>query len=206
MNKNAARITEKQVLTLSSIIQKTSKEMLQQLNELVTWAMKQREKSRFSPCRLNLRKEVDQSLELLISFANQKNIRLENLVEEDICIDGDEHMLRSIMQNVITNAIKFTPMDGQPICITAVPINNMVEVCITDSGSGMTEETKHTLLNIYNMSSKIDFQQKQSNGLGLLLVKEFVSQHGGQVTIESQIDVGTKFKFTLPGVAETELA
>jgi signal transduction histidine kinase len=205
MNKNAARITEKQVLNLSGIIQKTSKEMLRQLNELVTWAMKQREKSRFSPSKLNLKKEIDQSLELLISFANQRNIKLENLIAEEICIDGDEHMLRSILQNVVTNAIKFTPLGGEPISITATPINNMIEICVTDGGAGMSEDMQEALMDLKSMSTTIGAQQEQSNGLGLLLVKEFVAQHGGNITIESQIGVGTKFKFTLPGVTETEL-
>jgi signal transduction histidine kinase len=206
MNKNAAKITENQVLSLSSIIQKTSKEMLRQLNELVAWAMKQREKSRFSPCRLDLKKEIDQSLELLLSFANQKKIKLENLIAENVCIDGDEHMLRSIMQNVITNAIKFTPQGGQPITIIAEQVEDMVEICITDHGIGMSNETTRALMDINGMATKIGETEEQSNGLGLLLVKEFVAQHGGSITIESQIGVGTKFKFTLPGVKEEELA
>lgn len=205
MNKNASRITEKQVLSLSSIIQKTSKEMLRQLNELVAWAMKQREKSRFNPCKLNLRREIDQSLELLISFANQKRILLENLIAEDICIDGDEHMLRSIMQNVITNAIKFTPEDGGAITITANRVADMVEVCVADHGTGMSAETRDALMDLNHIANNISNSHESSNGLGLLLVKEFVSQHGGHISIESEMGMGTKFKFTVPAVNEEEL-
>lgn len=197
LNKNAKKVTEKQVARLSEIIHKTTKEILQQLNELVDWAMKQREKSRFNPCKLDLKKEIDQSLELLKSFANQKKIKLENFIDEQLCINGDEHMLRSILQNVITNAIKYTKVGGAPIRITAHAQSEMVQICIEDGGVGMSEETKQALLT-QNVTSKMGTNHEQGSGLGLLLVKEFVTQHGGTISIESKPNVGTKFCFTVP--------
>ncbi|TKC09903.1 hybrid sensor histidine kinase/response regulator [Pedobacter polaris] len=202
LNKNAARITPKQVLNLSGIINKTAKEVLQQLNDLVDWAMKQREKSRFSPSKLDLRNEIDQSLELLSSLANQKKIGLENNVYDKICINGDEHMLRSILQNVITNAIKFTPAAGAPISITAAKVEDMVEICIADNGAGMSNDTLNALLDLGGSKPELGTDSERGSGLGLLLVREFVSQHGGSIAIESQLGAGTKFRFTIPFYVE----
>jgi len=194
MNRNAAKITEKQVASLSNIIYKTANEMLQQLNELVDWALKQQEKSRFSPCQLQLADEIDQSLALLWSFANQKNISLENLVDRGLRVNGDEHMLRSIIQNLVTNAIKFTAVEGGTVTITAKVLSDMAEICIKDCGSGMSKETVDMLMNPRASSPTT----KQGNGLGLLLVREFITLHGGSITVESELNVGTKFKFTIP--------
>jgi signal transduction histidine kinase len=198
MNKHSARITEKQILSLSGIVHKTAKEILQQLNDLVDWAMKQREKSRFSPCKLDLKKEIDQSLELLNSYASQKKVSLANEVPEEIYINGDEHMLRSVLQNVITNAIKFTPVEGEAIRISANLLEDEVEICIIDHGTGMSDETILAFRDFKASRSEPGTDREKGSGLGLLLVREFVSQHGGSITIESQLGAGTIFKFTIP--------
>lgn len=202
INKHAAKITEKQVLSLSCIIHKTAKEILQQLNDLVDWAMKQREKSKFNPCKLDLRKEIDQSLELLRSYANQKKVNFENRVQPEICIKADEYMLRSILQNVITNALKYTAVGGKPIIIAATELAEEVEICITDYGIGMSDETLRTFLDFKGNKSEHGTLGEQGSGLGLLLVSEFVSQHSGTITVESQQGVGTRFKFTMPTFEE----
>jgi signal transduction histidine kinase len=171
--------------------------MLLQLNELVDWAMQQRDKSRFTPCKLELINEVNHAIELLKSFANQKQIRLENYIQENICVNADEYMLRSILQNIITNAIKYTPIGGEAVQITASAIDHMLEICVQDHGIGMSEERKNMLFEMYNPTSEPGTDKEKGSGLGLLLVKDFVSQHGGSITIESEVGVGTCFKFTL---------
>jgi signal transduction histidine kinase len=198
MNKQAAKITEKQMLSLSGIIQKTAKEILQQLNDLVDWAMKQREKSKFSPCKLDLKNVIDQSFELLSSFAGQKKLSLVNDVQVEICINGDENMLRSILQNVITNAIKFTSIGGEPITVTANVLGNEAEICIADHGTGMSDEVIQAFLDFKANTPELGTHKERGSGLGLLLVREFISQHGGTITVESQEGVGTRFKFTVP--------
>ncbi len=198
LNKNAEKIEAARVKSMSNIIHRTANEMLTQLNELVDWAMQQREKSRFTPCKLKLIEVVDQSIELLKFCANQKNIRLENHISNSICVDADEYMLRSILQNIITNSIKYTPNQGKPIQITANSFENRIEICIKDHGIGMSPERKQALFEMYNTGSELGTNQERGTGLGLLLVKEFVSQHGGEIYIDSELGVGTQFRFTIP--------
>jgi signal transduction histidine kinase len=164
----------------------------------VEWAKKQREKTSFDPARLQLRKAVDEALDLLKANAIQKSVKFDIEVADDIYVNADSLMLRSILQNLVTNAIKFTPQGGGIVKINATATNAMVEVCIRDFGIGMSEETKNMLLRNSTSASLLGTDQEKGSGLGLLLVKDFVAQHGGTIAIESELGKGTCFTFTIP--------
>lgn len=182
----------------AKIIHRTSNNILQQLNELVEWAQMQKEKTNLNPEKLHLVSGVDQSLELLKANALQKNIVLENKVPVDLYVNADSLMLRSIIQNLVTNSIKYTPQGGS-IKITAQPIDKMVEVCITDSGIGMEADTRENLFTNSNSTSASGTNNEKGSGLGLKLVKDFVTQHGGTIQVESEVGKGTSIIFTVPG-------
>ena len=188
----------KSITTLSTIIHSTSKKILQQLNELVEWAKKQQEKTNFNPEPIHLFNRMNESLELLNDNAYQKQINLQNLVPKNIYVSADSLMLRSILQNVVTNAIKYTSHGGC-VKVTAQPLQSMIEVCVEDTGVGMSPETRDKLFATSFSSSISGTDNEKGSGLGLLLVKDFVAQHGGTIHIESAIGVGTTFKFTIPG-------
>lgn len=190
--------TPKNISALSTIIHSTSKKILQQLNELVDWAKRQQEKTSFNPESIHLFNRMNESLELLNDNAYQKKIDLQNLVPKDIYVSADSLMLRSILQNVVTNAIKYTSHGGC-VKVTAQPLQSMIEVCIEDTGIGMTPETRNKLFATSFSTSISGTDNEIGSGLGLLLVKDFVAQHGGTVHIESALGVGTTFKFTIPG-------
>ncbi|MEJ7778914.1 MAG: ATP-binding protein [Daejeonella sp.] len=182
---------------LVKIIHSTSNKILQQLNELLEWAKLQKDKTSINPEKLHLVRAVDQSLDLLKANALQKNIVLENEVPFDLYVNADTLMFRSILQNLVTNAIKYTPHVGL-IKITAQRIDKMVEVCVMDSGIGMEE---HTRENLFTNSASIQLSgtnNEKGSGLGLILVKDFVTQHGGTIRIESERGKGTCIIFTVP--------
>ncbi len=129
----------------SQIIHRTSNKILEQLNELVDWAKKQREKTSFNPEKLHLLHSINESLELLKTNARQKNIRLKNNIPEHIYVNADSLMLRSILQNIVTNSIKYTEQGGGAVTVTAAPKERMVEICVQDSGVGMPQETRDML-------------------------------------------------------------
>jgi signal transduction histidine kinase len=188
LSRDAEKLHPDQVKMFSVIINRTSKKILNQLNELVEWAKSQREKTNFNPEKLDLRQRINESLELLKASASQKNIKLANNIPEGIFVNADALMLRSILQNLITNAIKFTPISGGDIIITAKASEDMIEVCIQDFGVGI------------NLPSSGGTNQEIGNGLGLLLVKDFIVQHGGAIRVESEPDKGACFNFTIPAV------
>lgn len=182
---------------LAAIIHRTSNKILEQLNELVNWAKNQREKTAFNPVSMQLRNGIELSLEILKPNAFQKDVTLENNIQENIFVKADIFMLRSILQNVTMNAIKYTP-EGGLVTVSASLAKNMVEVCVTDTGIGMSQEVQQSLFTSISPVSITGTNNEQGSGLGLLLVRDFVAQHGGSIKIESELKKGTCFKFTIP--------
>jgi signal transduction histidine kinase len=186
-----------EVLHLSGIIHRTSNKILQQLNELVDWAKKQREKTSFNPEKIHLLNGMNESLELLKANAIQKNIALENRVPKNIHVHADALMLRSILQNLVTNAIKYTP-EGGSVSVTAEEQDTMVEICVYDTGVGMTADVMEKLFTADSSGSVAGTNNEKGTGLGLLLVRDFVAQHGGTIDVKSNPGSGTCIKFTMP--------
>ena len=180
-------------------IHRSSQNILQQLNELVDWAKRQKEKTSFNPEKLKLFFAVDQSFELLKTTARQKNIVLVNNVSDDIYVMADFLMLRSILQNLVTNAIKFSK-EGGLVKVFSLRINKMVEVCVDDAGIGMELTVHENLFKQSGSTTKFGTNNEKGLGLGLILVKDFVAQHDGILRVESKIEKGTSVFFTVPVV------
>jgi len=197
LNDEIEIIEPKKLKMLSGVIHRTSNKILLQLNELVDWAKKQRQKTTFNPQKIHLSEAINESLELLRATAIQKSVKFENKIPNDLFVNADPLMLRSILQNIVTNAIKYSPRRGI-VNLTAQLTDNMTEVCVQDFGVGMTEKTRNTILGNISTPSLPGTNQEQGTGLGLLLVKDFVAQHGGKIIIESKLRKGTCFKFTIP--------
>lgn len=205
LNRDIDKLQTSDIKNLSSIIHRTANKIVQQLNELVDWAKKQREKTSFNPKKINLAAGMDNSLDLLKAIAAQKEIDLVNTIENELYVHADSLMLRSIVQNLVTNAIKYTPQGGV-ITISATQIRKMVEICVADTGIGMNAELMAKLFDEVNSSSK-GTNNEHGTGLGLILVKDFVTQHGGSISVESNEAKGTCFKFTIPAfLYENELS
>jgi signal transduction histidine kinase len=199
LNRDTEKFSITDIKQLSHIIHRTSNKILSQLNELVDWAKKQQEKTRFNPKKIQLSKGLNESLELLKANATQKQIRLENKVPGEIYVNADGLMLRSIVQNLVTNAIKYTPQGGS-VTVTAQSVESMIEVCVQDTGVGMNAETKQKLFSRVTSASVLGTNKEFGSGLGLLLVRDFIAQHGGSISVESEIGKGTCFKFTIPAL------
>lgn len=200
LNQDIENTGAEDIKMLAGIIHEASNNILQQLNELVDWAKKQREKTNFSPEKLQLAHGIKESWDLLKTNAIQKSIRLQNDIAEDIYVKADSLMLRSILQNILTNAIKYTPSGGEAIKISAQTLDSMVEVSIQDFGIGMSKETKAMILGNFFSSSTLGTNLEKGTGLGLLLVKDFIAQHGGTLKVDSESGKGTCFRFTLPAI------
>jgi signal transduction histidine kinase len=109
LNANNENLNQQQVKQLSQIIFRTSNKLLNQLNEVIEWAKKQSQKTSFYPERIRLASGIEESLDLLRANAQQKKITLQNHTPKDMEVMADALMLRSIVQNLVTNAIKYTP-------------------------------------------------------------------------------------------------
>ncbi|MES2874137.1 MAG: hybrid sensor histidine kinase/response regulator [Bacteroidota bacterium] len=182
---------------LAAIIHRTTNKILEQLNELVNWAKNQREKTSFNPVSIQLKNGIDVSLEILTPNAFHKDVKLENSIHEHIFVKADVFMLRSIIQNVVMNSIKYTP-EGGVVNVSATVTDRMVEICVTDTGVGMSPEVQQSLFSSISPVSVTGTNNEKGSGLGLLLVRDFVAQHGGTIQVQSELEKGTCFKFTIP--------
>jgi len=111
---------------------------------------------------------------------------------------ADDAMFNSILRNILSNALKFTPKGGNVTLTAKSIVGGMVEVSIADSGIGMTEILLKKLFKIGEKVGRKGTEDEESTGLGLLLCKEFVEKHGGRIWVESEAGKGSKFSFSIP--------
>lgn len=110
---------------------------------------------------------------------------------------ADKQLLLTILRNLTTNAIKFTPKEGK-ITISINDEENFTKISVEDTGIGIPEEEIPKIFSIDNKFKRKGTEGEPSSGLGLLLCKEFIEKHGGKIWVESKINEGSKFIFTLP--------
>ncbi len=181
----------------ASMINVSSVQTFRLLENLLEWASSQRGKISFVPVNLNLRDLIQEEFILLGDLAGGKNIELENHVVDDIVVKADINMLRTILRNLITNAIKFTHKNGK-VKVDAVYDRHNLEVSVIDNGIGMSEDLMAKLFRIDANISSRGTEDEKGTGLGLFLCKEFVGKHGGKIWAESVKGRGSSFKFLLP--------
>jgi len=167
------------------------------LENLLEWAASQRGNITFNPAKMNLSDLIKEEIHVLNDMAVEKNIELKDTSQDDIIVYADINMLKTVLRNLISNAIKFTHRNGK-VEISAVQSEVNTEISVSDNGIGMKNETLLKLFMIdANLSTRGTADEK-GTGLGLLLCKEFVEKHGGKIWAESEIGKGSSFKFVFP--------
>ena len=181
----------------SGMIYNSTVQTLRLLENLLEWANSQRGKISFNPVPINLRELSNEEFGTLNDMAIKKNIELKNSFNDNLTIIADKNMIKTVLRNLISNAIKFTHKNGK-VEIKSMIINNQVEISVSDSGIGMTKETSAKLFRIDANLSICGTENEKGTGLGLFLCKEFVEKHGGKIWVESEYGKGSVFKLVLP--------
>jgi signal transduction histidine kinase len=129
--------------------------------------------------------------------AINKEIKMSNLVNEDIFVFADKNMINTILRNILSNALKFTFKSGKVI-ISTIKTTEEIIVSVKDDGIGIPKDKIESLFSIEVKNSMPGTENEQGTGLGLKLSKEFVEKLGGRIWVESNGDQGSEFKFTIP--------
>ncbi|OYT17748.1 MAG: hypothetical protein B7C24_01095 [Bacteroidetes bacterium 4572_77] len=166
------------------------------LDNLLVWANTQTDGISFEPQKLDLKKTVKKLISLNEYNAVSKNIKLSYSISKEISIYADLNMLNIILRNLISNAIKFTNSNGL-IIVNAEQENNKVIISVSDTGVGIKKSRLQKIFDISVKTSTIGTANEKGTGLGLLLCKEFVEKHGGKIWVESEIEKGSKFTFSM---------
>lgn len=166
------------------------------MENLLAWA-----KSQMSGINVNYREfKLRVGTEAVISQvkfqAEQKEIEIINEIQPGLVIYADYDMIKLIMRNIVSNAVKFCKA-GDQIIIKSVQDHAFTLISIRDTGTGIKDEDQEKIFDEENFTQE-GTKNEQGSGLGLALCKEFVQKHGGRIWFESEFGIGTEFHFTIP--------
>jgi len=185
------------------------KEMIVDLNEsarnifnllenLLEWSRMQQGQTVYQPETIGLKSLVEECILTLLETIRKKDIQLTVDIQEDQEVFADSNMLQSVVRNLISNAVKFTPRGGK-VAISAGYTENMRSVIVVrDTGIGMNDAMIANLFRLNVNNSRPGTEGEHSTGLGLHLCKEFIERHNGEIWVESEAGKGSAFYFTIP--------
>lgn len=179
------------------MIQKSSSAAYNLMENILAWARSQLNEITYSPEEIKLDKLVNRTLDLFTESLQNKNITLEVAISNDTVLKADKNMLMTVFRNLISNAIKFTP-SGSSIHISSSINNGYHLIKVKDNGVGMDADRIQKLFQKTEYTSTYGTNGEKGNGIGLLLCKDFIERNGGQLFVESELNKGSVFSFTIP--------
>jgi signal transduction histidine kinase len=200
-------LDEQGIQDISEYVFDTAQSTYNLLENLLNWAMAEGGRFVYHPINFALSQSTKIVTDVLGSLAVKKNIQLINQVDDQIKVYADINMVTSVIQNLVSNALKFTHNDGSgKVILRADVAENQVHIYIQDSGLGMT---KAQIDNIFE--PKLTFSSQgtlgeKGTGLGLVLCKRFIDINQGQISVSSKEGEGTLFKVSLPAAGQSHQA
>lgn len=202
--KNFDDFSNDEIKSISSNIHNSLRHLYELIENILQWSGLQTGKIPYKPETLNLKRITDQVINLLNGSAVKKNILLSSTVADNLFVNADRTMLFSILQNLISNSLKFTNTGGE-INVYAVNEDKFYRVYVKDNGIGMKPEEMEKLFKLDASISKSGTSGEKGTGLGLLLCKELTEKNGGRIWVESVYGKGTTFIFTVPKYLTNEM-
>jgi signal transduction histidine kinase len=179
------------------IINDAARNFYNLLEDLLMWARAHSGKIPFQPSDIPVYNIFKNVMNILEPVAGSKSISVTYQGGRDVMVYADADMLKAIMRNLISNAIKFTRQGGY-VKVTSERQNGNVVVSIADNGVGIKPERLERLFDISKIQSTAGTSNEKGSGLGLVLCREFVEKHGGEIEVISEYGKGSEFLFTLP--------
>lgn len=189
--------SEKQRKDFIKNICESSENTFKLLQNLLEWSRTQTGNIEFCPELIDINKVINENLTILKSGFLNKKIEVKSMIPENTKAFADENMVKVIVRNLLSNALKFTD-EGGKITVSAFTKENEVEIYIEDDGVGISEDNLDKLFRIDGHLKLVGTANEEGTGLGLILCKEFVTKNNGKISIQSEIGIGSRFSFTLP--------
>ena len=197
LTEDVRKLNIDEIEIIANNIYKTARNTYNLLEDILVWARAQSGKVPFNPQNLNLTDLFKNIIEVLYPNAKLKNIVMSCLTTDQLNVFADIDMLKTILRNLVSNAIKFTNKGGA-IKINAEVNPGNVTISVSDDGIGIDPDHLTKLFDISQVMTTTGTAKETGTGLGLLLCKEFTEKHGGKIWVESVYGKGSDFKFTLP--------
>lgn len=181
----------------SSNIHKASQKTISLINNLIEWSRSQTNRIEFKPECIELGEVINDIVELMNLSAQQKSIAISLELPDNTIAFCDKSMIRTILRNLISNAIKFTNKGGR-IIVSVERKQHEYHISISDNGVGIPKEMVDKLFKIEENVSTDGTQKESGTGLGLILCKEFAEKHDGKILVKSNPGTGSTFIVILP--------
>lgn len=202
-------LSKDEIKMLAKDLDKSLKNLFALLENLLEWSRSQTGNIEFKPEPFDIVALLKQNQELLTAQAQNKKIAINLKGDDALTINAHRNSITTVVRNLISNAIKFTP-EGGVITLTSSAKEKSVVVSIADNGVGMSEDVMQKLFRIDAKHTTKGTADEKGTGLGLILCREFIEKNSGRIWVESQAGKGSTFFFELPlnavaPVAETAL-
>lgn len=193
-------ITDKkteEIIETSKMLNEAIKDAFDLLENLLQWSRTQTGRIENLPINQNLHDIVNENINITKSLSISKKIKIENKISEKTEVYADINLLKTILRNLISNAIKYTKTGGS-IKIKSEDKGNMTEISVIDNGIGMSEKIQEKIFTIDPSCMILGTDNERGTGLGLIICKEFVEKMGGKIWAKSEEGKGSQFVFSLP--------
>ena len=190
-------LPQEKIKEMHQLIKDTSEKGLKLLLNLLEWARIQTGRIQFSPSKQSINRLAEEIFNFLEANARLKSINLINDLPQEYSADCDYNMINTVLRNLVNNAIKFTYNDGE-VRVSALQENGFLIVKVKDNGMGIKPEHIQKLFKLDEQVTGEGTNKEKGTGLGLILCKEYVQMHGGEIWVESDLGKGSCFAFSLP--------
>lgn len=177
-------------------IYEASKSLNILLENLLGWSKVQSGIHHINLQQVSLKSLIEESLALSVDNLNGKKIEIQNKIKDECFVRADSYMISTVIRNLLSNAIKFTSQEGI-INISNSEQDGMVIICVADSGMGIPKEYLKNLFEMNSTFTNYGTDSEKGSGIGLKLCGEFIKANGGDIWVESELEKGSKFYFTL---------
>jgi signal transduction histidine kinase len=167
------------------------------LENLLLWARSATGTMAFRPEPVPMQKLVEESIELVQAQADARNITIHNECSHNLTIPADENMMKTILRNLLTNAVKFTQPGGD-VWVGITSGDGMCVLSVRDNGPGIPHHRMSSLFDIGATQKTRGSGQATGSGLGLILCREMAARHGGTITVTSEEGRGSEFRVIIP--------
>lgn len=190
-------LTKDEISTFAGKINESARNVFNLLENLLQWSRIQTGRMSFEPVLFNIANRIKQGIDILSDNSFNKDIKLISVVDDELMVFADENMVNSVLQNLMSNAIKFTKPGGA-VTLSSKEDGDFVEIEVRDTGIGMVEADVAKLFRIDIHHTTVGTNEEKGTGLGLVLCNELINKNGGKMWVKSTFGKGSAFYFTLP--------
>lgn len=202
---NESKLPEKDKNEYVKFIHDSSQSQLQLINHLFDWSHLQTGRQKLEIQRLHVQSITYNCVSYLTGLAVRKNINIDVKIPEGLYIDADERLITKVLINLISNAVKFSPVNELVEISANIYNSDFIEFIVRDNGVGISETNLEKVFDIGKIFTTEGTKGEKGSGLGLMLAKLVIEKHGGEIWFYSKEGKGSEFHFTVPAAASTIL-